>query len=83
MKGSSDVPRRSQPLLQSLCGLFPIFLDMLPFLLMLLQILLQGPVTIKALIPLIISSVNDRVGGTDDMGGTVGDIMSIIPPGFP
>lgn len=36
--------------------MFPIFLDMPPFLLVLFQILLESPITIKALVPLIVSS---------------------------
>lgn len=83
MKRSSNVPGRPQPLLPSLCSMFPILLDMLPFLLMLLQILLEGPVPIKTFVPLIISFVHQQIRRTDDMRGSVGDIMSIIPPSFP
>jgi len=61
MERSSNVPRRPQPLLPSLRSMFPILLDMLPFLLMLLQVLLEGPVPIKAFVPLSISSVKNSI----------------------
>ena len=43
--------------------MFPIFLDMPPFLLVMVQILLESPVTIKAFVPLIISFVDDGQKG--------------------
>jgi hypothetical protein len=57
MEGSGNVPRRPQPLLPSLCSMFPILLDMPPFLFMMFQILLEGPVPIETFVPLIISFV--------------------------
>jgi hypothetical protein len=43
--------------------MFPIFLDMPPFLLVMLQVFLKRPVPIKAFVPLIISYTHESWKG--------------------